>query len=100
MLIGGEEGNPRQIGYNVVRYFIVLNKKSHDHYGSEVQACLVVFQDAWLTYQNYLATDKQKVNSYRLDSIQELWDSLVKARKKETNAGFYLPEKIYRNLRN
>ena len=71
--------------------------KPQDHYGPEVQAKLIAFQDLWKSYFSMTWIDMRK-DYIRLDAVQCAWDALVKARKAETGTGFYLTPEEYKNV--
>lgn len=73
--------------------------KSHSHYGPEVLDALNVFQDLWKSYFNTTWIGF-KENSIRMDAMQAAWNSLARARKKETGTGFYLTPEEYNNVHN
>jgi hypothetical protein len=71
--------------------------KDQSHYGNETQDALLAFQDAWTSYSN-LTWLQLRDNAFRIDSVQSAWNRLVRARKAETGAGFYLSRQQYEAL--
>lgn len=64
---------------------------SHDHYGQEVQEALKYFQDLFVTY-NASANHRWKLDTtHRSDVMQDAWNRLARARKKETGVAYYVP---------
>jgi len=63
--------------------------KSHEHYGQEVHLALRHFLQVWSGARD-LHLRRMRDNDFRLDTVQEAWNKVAAARKKETGTGFYL----------
>lgn len=64
---------------------------SHDHYGQEVREALEYFQDLFVTYNASADHRWRMETTNRSDVMQDAWNRLAKARKKETGVAYYLP---------
>lgn len=81
----------------------VYKAKSHEHYGPEVQFALRRFIEVWGGARD-LHLRRMRDNDFRLDTVQDAFNKLVRARVKETGTGFYLDStqhaKAVDNLKN
>lgn len=65
----------------------------HAHYSAEVQALVEHFQDLYAVYMKTTDYNWKQDNSQRTAVVQSAWDSLARARRKETGSGLYTPPK-------
>ena len=71
----------------------------HSHYGDDVLRALSHYSSCRLAYEK-LGKFKFKIeNTDRLDAVQNAFDALVKARKRETGHGYYLTKQQYNQLK-
>jgi len=71
----------------------------HSHYGDDVLRALSHYRSCRLAYEK-LGKYKFKIeNTDRLDAVQNAFDALVKARKRETGIGYYLTLEQYNQLK-
>lgn len=69
--------------------------RKHDHYSEEVKEALQIFCAHWAEYNAYKKINLQE-NMHRLWKVQDAFSVLLKARKEETNTGFFLNPKDYK----
>lgn len=67
--------------------------RSHDHYSEEVRELVKHFQDLYSMYLKTTGYNWKQDNSQRTDVVQNAWDRMARARKKETGSGFYVHPK-------
>jgi hypothetical protein len=76
-----------------------IPEKDHSHYGPDVQIALTAFRGAWASYISMTKYDfGDDSQNMRTTAMQELWNSIARARKAETGTGFYLNQKEYKNV--
>jgi len=68
--------------------------KAQDHYSLETRQRLAKFQIAYKYYVMLLKINGQETRQ-RSILAQELWEELLRARKKETGVGYYLDAQEY-----